>query len=619
MFVAGNIEHKFKKGELIRRRSNSPSNAPPPPNFRSKKNSRSRSRGDSSDDDRAPRRRLVPVNVDSNKRRYEEDRRSRGSRSPNGPDLRDYLATRKPRSYRDSRSPPPRRPRTPTDDEKRVELEKKLADLKASQGEYEKNPESHPQYQDEWCSYWNRRCEELQQFGIDIDNYDFKPEWLTFWKRRLKELHDEECLPIFKALREVMERTKLLAHNRNDDSWSTDEDEGAPKVKPKPKPKPKPVPPPLPVLPPVVKRPRTPSPELRPKRRPPPTLSPVRSQRSNRSRSPSLSFHELGSSEETLTIDSALQKITSLEDSLSQIGPKVIDLVGKSMTLIDGMDFESFDRNKDMPSAKDRLNGQMLTNKMNSVLKTFENITSILKRMIETPSKTKKTKNDQSGLNDDVKQWMSIFTDVIDNMDDSRHYQQPSTNSQTEHLTDPEVEALLQNFDSLSEKEKNHLIMFLKSLEKTDEERVKRFSVMARLRMIEILMRYCQNPPEAPVFERMGETSGGRTSHTASSSRSHDFTSPRRSDYPRSAHPDNMYSPTQSFEVSPSTRGRGLLSPGGRGRTPEGRLQFDARKSLEREFNRQYHPGSRASQASRRDLKKFEYRAGLDREDDDNY
>lgn len=59
---------------------------------------------------------------------------------------------------------------------------------------YEKNPEKHPQYPEEWKTFWNRRYNELQRSGIDPSKHDFKPEWISFWTRRMKELFEEDLL-----------------------------------------------------------------------------------------------------------------------------------------------------------------------------------------------------------------------------------------------------------------------------------------------------------------------------------------------------------------------------------------------------------------------------------------
>ncbi|XP_035778753.1 uncharacterized protein CG7065-like isoform X2 [Anopheles albimanus] len=58
--------------------------------------------------------------------------------------------------------------------------------------EYEKNPEKHPLYSEEWKKFWNRRYKELQAEKKDPSKHNFKPEWIEYWTKRMKELHDEE-------------------------------------------------------------------------------------------------------------------------------------------------------------------------------------------------------------------------------------------------------------------------------------------------------------------------------------------------------------------------------------------------------------------------------------------
>lgn len=57
---------------------------------------------------------------------------------------------------------------------------------------FEKNPEKHPQYPEEWKSFWNKRYNELQRSGVDPSKHDFKPEWISFWTKRMKELYEED-------------------------------------------------------------------------------------------------------------------------------------------------------------------------------------------------------------------------------------------------------------------------------------------------------------------------------------------------------------------------------------------------------------------------------------------
>ncbi|XP_052891793.1 uncharacterized protein CG7065-like isoform X2 [Anopheles moucheti] len=58
--------------------------------------------------------------------------------------------------------------------------------------DYEKNPEKHPLYSEEWKKFWNRRYKELQAEKKDPQKHNFKPEWIEFWTKRMKDLHEED-------------------------------------------------------------------------------------------------------------------------------------------------------------------------------------------------------------------------------------------------------------------------------------------------------------------------------------------------------------------------------------------------------------------------------------------
>ena len=77
------------------------------------------------------------------------------------------------------------------------ELDKKLK-------EYEKSPEKHPQYSDEWKAFWSRRYKELLAQGKNANDYDYKPEWIEFWMKRMKELHKKEVAKIKTANRKKL-------------------------------------------------------------------------------------------------------------------------------------------------------------------------------------------------------------------------------------------------------------------------------------------------------------------------------------------------------------------------------------------------------------------------------
>ncbi|KAK9743961.1 hypothetical protein QE152_g8182 [Popillia japonica] len=74
-------------------------------------------------------------------------------------------------------------------------------DMEKTLKQHEKNPEKHPQYNEEWKIFWNKRYKELQSEGKDASNYDFKPEWIIFWNKRMIELHNSEVKTKKDALR----------------------------------------------------------------------------------------------------------------------------------------------------------------------------------------------------------------------------------------------------------------------------------------------------------------------------------------------------------------------------------------------------------------------------------
>ncbi|KAL5282376.1 hypothetical protein ACFFRR_005508 [Megaselia abdita] len=57
---------------------------------------------------------------------------------------------------------------------------------------YRNDPESHPEYNSEWKSFWCKRKEELAKEGIDYKNHDFQVEWINFFKNRVEGLFEED-------------------------------------------------------------------------------------------------------------------------------------------------------------------------------------------------------------------------------------------------------------------------------------------------------------------------------------------------------------------------------------------------------------------------------------------
>ncbi|XP_014285651.1 uncharacterized protein CG7065 isoform X2 [Halyomorpha halys] len=97
------------------------------------------------------------------------------------------------------KSPELNRKKSQTHNKSKMEsYSSKLHDLEVDMDDklkyYRENPEKHPQYSEEWKSFWNRRYKEIQQSGKDPNSYDFKPEWITFWDERMKNLHEEELI-----------------------------------------------------------------------------------------------------------------------------------------------------------------------------------------------------------------------------------------------------------------------------------------------------------------------------------------------------------------------------------------------------------------------------------------
>lgn len=94
----------------------------------------------------------------------------------------------------------------------RCSLEIAVAQLEKAFKEYEKNPEKHPMYPEEWKKFWNRRYKELQAEKKDPSKHDFKPEWIGFWTKRMKELHDDD---IDKKKAEIKKKLNLPDEETN--------------------------------------------------------------------------------------------------------------------------------------------------------------------------------------------------------------------------------------------------------------------------------------------------------------------------------------------------------------------------------------------------------------------
>ena len=78
---------------------------------------------------------------------------------------------------------------------------------------FDKRPEDHPAYGEEWRTFWEKRLarygsyvmcgllsfsyyryKELLAQGRDAANHDFKSEWIPYWTKRVAEIFDNEVL-----------------------------------------------------------------------------------------------------------------------------------------------------------------------------------------------------------------------------------------------------------------------------------------------------------------------------------------------------------------------------------------------------------------------------------------
>ena len=57
---------------------------------------------------------------------------------------------------------------------------------------FDKRPEDHPQYPEEWRIFWEKRYQEIQAQGKNADAYDYKPDWIPYWKRKVEDLYRTE-------------------------------------------------------------------------------------------------------------------------------------------------------------------------------------------------------------------------------------------------------------------------------------------------------------------------------------------------------------------------------------------------------------------------------------------
>lgn len=78
------------------------------------------------------------------------------------------------------------------------ELNKKLT-------QHKKDPGSHPNYNQEWQDFWNRKCAE---HGDKVKEADVLTEWYDFFTQRIHELHNEELESNIEKLLNELDLTK---------------------------------------------------------------------------------------------------------------------------------------------------------------------------------------------------------------------------------------------------------------------------------------------------------------------------------------------------------------------------------------------------------------------------
>lgn len=80
---------------------------------------------------------------------------------------------------------------------------------------YFKAPESYPNYKKEWLKFWESRCRQLQNKGIDPKHYDFREEWKKSFHSRLNDLEFLEKSEMQgKLFKEYMKQPKTPSPSR---------------------------------------------------------------------------------------------------------------------------------------------------------------------------------------------------------------------------------------------------------------------------------------------------------------------------------------------------------------------------------------------------------------------
>jgi len=81
---------------------------------------------------------------------------------------------------------------------------------------FDKRPEDHPKYGEEWKLFWEKRYKELQAQGKDPNNHDFKAEWIPFWTKRVTQMFDTEVLEKTNDLMKKFELATVTEPKRED-------------------------------------------------------------------------------------------------------------------------------------------------------------------------------------------------------------------------------------------------------------------------------------------------------------------------------------------------------------------------------------------------------------------
>ena len=69
-----------------------------------------------------------------------------------------------------------------------------LKNVKTKKEVFQKRPEDHPSYGEEWKLFWKQKYNELVIMGRDPNTHDYKSDWIPYWEKKLADLFDQEVL-----------------------------------------------------------------------------------------------------------------------------------------------------------------------------------------------------------------------------------------------------------------------------------------------------------------------------------------------------------------------------------------------------------------------------------------